>query len=221
MQDFNRELSELRGVLEKADVGLSWKQGYSYQTSDGCRVVLDLVLEIRGDAHARPTGAQFKEAEISFSMTVGNDGGFGDIVDLQAQIVIDALDVDAQLLRFALHFDKHDVSQVSTDLHSHYHWQLGGNRLDECEIKGLLVLEGPRFPSHPLDPILLLDFVLGHFHGEVRSRLLNDPTLIAYSRLLHSSQRRYVAPFFEEIVQAMSKDPFVGTQLWPALCAPA
>lgn len=217
MQDFNHELNELRDLLERADVLGGWTTGFSYQRGDNLAVELNIRLRVRSDAHARPTGAVFDTADIEFQMEVGGECQLDDVAVCTAQVVIDGLSQNGDDLRFALHFDRHDPAQASTELHAQYHWQVGGQRLDGMSITGLLVPEGPRFPSHPLDPVLLVDFVLSHFYGSKRTTLLTNPEYIRYRRLLVASQSRYVTPFFAQILAALAANPFRGTMLWPAL----
>lgn len=217
MQDFNHEFAELSDILRKADIIQSW-EGTSYQVQDGRVATLNARLGVRPDAHARPVGASFDTAEIEFELRIGEQGGLHDIRQCTAQIVVDGLTQDSQDLRFALHFDRHDPVQTSIELHAHYHWQVGGHRLDGINIAGFLALEAPRFPSHPLDPVLFVDFLLSHFNGRKRTELLNQPEFIRYRRLLFASQETYVLPFFDEISRALATRPFIGTNLWPSLC---
>ena len=123
-------------------------------------------------------------------------------------MIIEGIDAAERICKFALHFDRHDPLVSATELHAHYHWQFGGNRLDGQDCGTLLQLQGPRFPWHPLDPVLLVDFVLGHFNGPKRTELMESEGLTRYPRILYNSQTRLVAPFFAELHQALSAAAF-------------
>jgi hypothetical protein len=216
MQDFAHDLAELHDLLERAELLRKW---IGSPDTLGPRKVVDLILDlaIREDAHARPGGAQFDTAEIEFHMEIGGGCTMQEVNACSAQVVIDGIATDDKPLRFALHFDRHDPSEASTDLHAHYHWQVGGKRMAGLETTGVLHLEGPRFPSHPLDPVLLVDFVLSHFHGGKRADLLTRPEFTRYRNLVYGSQTRYVTPFFKEIGEVLAAEIFQGSVFWPSL----
>ena len=187
---------------------------------DGClRVDFSARIAVRADAHAKPAGVDFTEAEVELTLKVGGGDGLAAIRTCTAQVVIDGINANGDVCRFALHFDRHDPSLTATDLHAHYHWQVGGDRLDTQELGTVLHLEGPRFPWHPLDPVLLIDFVLGHFHGAKRAELMEEAILTRYPRILYASQTSLVLPFFTSLHEALTTEPFVATPYWPSLCS--
>jgi hypothetical protein len=215
---YHRDLGDLRDLLQRADLLKSWDQGNVYKVDDCLRVDFSARIAIRTDAHAKPAGVEFTEAEVELTLEVADGGGLAGIRTCTAQVVIDGINAECDIVRFALHFDRHDPSLPATDLHAHYHWQMGGDRLDAQEFGTVLHLEGPRFPWHPLDPVLLVDFVLGHFHGAKRAELMEAAILTRYPRILHASQTSFVLPFFTALHKALTTAPFVATPYWPSLC---
>lgn len=185
---YDRTLAELQDSLQRADLLKSWDQGAAYKVQDCLRVDFSARIAVRADAHAKPTGVDFTEAKVDLTLEVGEGDGLAAIRACSAEVVIDGLNTSGDLCRFSLHFDRHDPSISATDLHAHYHWQLGGDRLETQEFGTVLHLEGPRFPWHPLDPVLLVDFVLGHFHGAKRAELMEAAMLTRYPRILYASQ---------------------------------
>ena len=217
MVAFDQQMAELQDLLRKADVLASWDRSVTYEIPGETRIEFSASVQIRNDAHARPVGAIFGNANLELDLAVGPARDCLSVTDCGAQVVIEGLTAASEDLRFAMHFDRHGAAEA-TDLHSLYHWQLGGHRLDGLAISGVLVLEAPRFPWHPLDPILLVDFVLGHFHGEKRAELMSEPEFVRYRRLLIASQTAFVAPFFREVALALAQDPPVDTPFWPSIC---
>lgn len=219
MPDYNHDLAELRDLLEKADVMRRWSRGQAFTVNQGTRVEFKVELAIRHDAHARPPGTVFELAEVELDFKARGED-LAEIENCSAQVVVDGVAADGSTVRrFAMHFDRHPSDQPGTDLHAAYHWQVGGSRFDGWHLGDVLMLQGPRFPSHPLDPILLVDFVLGHFHGAKRAELLTAK-FVRYRRLLHRSQQRLIRPFFSSISRALEADKFQETELWPSLCGP-
>lgn len=218
MCNFAHELADLQDQLQRADVLRRWKRGHVFSVSGGTRVEFEAEIKIRTDAHVRPAGTDLETADVELALVVTEEGT---VSFCNAQIVIDGLAADGSAVRrFALHFDRHPEDQESTELHATYHWQVGGSRLDDWELGNAMFLEGPRFPSHPIDPILLVDFVLSHFNGAKRAELMTAK-FIRYRRVLHSVQGRYVAPFFAAISASLaSEDVFTPISLWPSLCGP-
>jgi hypothetical protein len=215
---YERALAELQDLLRRADLLKSWDQSKVYKLDDCLRVDFSARIAIRTDAHSKPAGVDFTEAEIELTLELGAGDGLAAIRTCNAQVVIDGINSNSEIVRFSLHFDRHDPSKTATDLHAHYHWQVGGERLEAQNFGTVLHLEGPRFPWHPLDPVLLVDFVLGHFHGAKRAELMEAAVLTRYPRILYASQTSLVMPFFAALHQALTTDPFVPTSYWPSLC---
>lgn len=215
---YDRALAELQDLLRRADLLKSWDQSSVYKVDDCLRVDFSARIAVCASAHAKPAGVDFTEAEVELTLEMGEGNSLEAIRRCSAQVVIDGINARGDILRFALHFDRHEPSLTATDLHAHYHWQVGGDLLDAQEFGTVLHLEGPRFPWHPLDPVLLVDFVLGHFHGAKRTELMEAAVLTRYPRILYASQTSFVVPFFTALHQALTTDPFVATPYWPSLC---
>lgn len=209
-------MTELNDLLARAEVLTRWDRSDSYTSGGQTHVGFGASISIRDEAHARPTGATFASADIELDLALGAGRSCVDVTACQAQVVVEGLSASGDELRFAMHLDRHSGGEA-TDLHALYHWQIGGDRLDGLDIGGVLVLEAPRFPWHPVDPVLLVDFILGHFHGAKRQHLLTSPELIRYRRLLFASQSAFVAPFFREIAAALQAEPLTLTPYWPSV----
>ncbi len=212
-------LNELQDILKRADLLKRWEHGNVYPLPDGTtRVEFSALIGVRSEQHARPAGVDFYDAAIDLELELLEAEGFASIRCCSAQVVIEGLGGDGELHKYALHFDRHDAAQPSVDLHAMYHWQVGGDRLETQQFGTVLHLQGPRFPYHPLDPILLVDFVLSHFHGGKRSELMEEVAFYRYPRILYESQAAFVTPFFQVLHDTLTVTPFVETPYWPALC---
>lgn len=216
---FERDLADLKDLLSRADLLQNWGQGVAYSVPGGTRIDFQARISIRGAAHAKPAGVEFSDAAVELELEIhDNENGLDAIKVCSAQVVVDGINDDGEIVRFALHFDRHDPAHTSIDLHSRFHWQVGGDRLEGQTFGTVLHLQGPRFPSHPIDPVLLVDFVLGHFHGAERAKLLASPNLVRYRRILHAAQVSFVAPFFAAVNDALLAGPLEETAYWPSLC---
>ena len=185
-------MNELEDLLKRSDLLKSWDYGYVTRPRGRIRVDFAARIAVRNDAHAKPGGVHFTDAYVELLLEASEGDGLSTILECSAEVVIEGIDAAERICKFALHFDRHDPSVSATELHAHYHWQFGGNRLDGLDCGTLLQLQGPRFPWHPLDPVLLVDFVLGHFNGAKRTELMESGGLTRYPRILHSSQTRLV-----------------------------
>jgi hypothetical protein len=216
--DYNEILAELRDSLERADLLVHWKHSGAYERVGRTRVEFLARIKVREDAHRKPGGVEFADADIELELEYTDDAGLDAVKVCAAQVTIDGIDRDARIVRYALHFDRHDPDHESTELHSRFHWQVGGERLEAQEFGTVLYLQGPRFPWHPIDPVLLVDFVLGHFNGAKRSDLVQPGNDRRYLRILHAAQTQHVAPFFAHLQERLSENPFTETAYWPSLC---
>lgn len=216
---YERLLNELQDVLQRADIIRNWGPTTVYRLSDGStRISFVARIAIRPDAHAKPAGVDFSDADIEFELEIADGHGLDRVRRCSAQVIIEGTDANGELYKFALHFDRHDPAESSIDLHAHYHWQIGGDKLEACNFGTVLQLQSPRFPWHPLDPVLLIDFVLGQFHGGKRVELMTNPAYVRYRRILYISQSSLVEPFFTLIHEALTAQLFTGTTYWPSLC---
>lgn len=215
---FDRDLADLQDVLRRADILKQWGPVAVFIRGGRTCIIFSARIAIDSAGHARPPGVSFDEAALELELELDGQEGLARVQVCAAEVVIEGLDEAAEVCRFALHFDRHDPTQISNELHAHYHWQVGGSRLDDRQFGTVMQLGGPRFPWHPIDPVLLVDFVLGHFYGTKRAELMQQGSLVRYPRILFSSQSLFVAPFFAALNAALSANPFCETPYWPSLC---
>ncbi|GGD45622.1 hypothetical protein GCM10012288_19920 [Malaciobacter pacificus] len=108
-------------------------------------------------------------------------------------------------LLYAVHFDKHNVSQGGHQAHPVYHFQFGGNRLTEDEnnkttnldFGQALFLDAPRVMHHPMELILVLDFILSNFFPEIWNKIKN---IKRYKKILIKYQKDFILPYFKSVV---------------------
>ncbi|MDB4257266.1 hypothetical protein N9818_00265 [Arcobacteraceae bacterium] len=119
-------------------------------------------------------------------------------------------------LIYAIHFDKHNIEQSSHQAHPVYHFQFGGNRLNEDEnqqptnlIHGqALFLDAPRIMHHPMELILGLDFILSNFFPTIWNKIKN---IKSYRRILNKYQKDFILPYFKSIVDHFDDTPIDDT----------
>ncbi len=216
---YDQLLTELPEILRRADVLKRWVSHSVQHLPDGrIRIDMQAVVGVDEYAHTLPTGVVLDDAEVQLTLVSGEEFGLDTITECNGQVVIRGLDRQANVLTFAMHLDRHDPKQSSNELHSTYHWQVGGDKIASCTFGSVVHLQGPRFPSPPLDPMLFIDFVLGHFNGTKRASLMSEAAFVRYRRLLHQSQTLFVMPFFQSILATLQADPLEPNALWAGLC---
>lgn len=216
---YHQDLSQLQELLQRADLLQGGYRSNVYSLPNGTtKIEFGARIRVRPDQHVKPAGVEFWDAELELDLVLGEGETLDRIQHCSAQVIIEGMNADCDEYLYALHFDRHDVSQDSIELHSEYHWQVGGERLETQDFGTLLQLQGPRFPYHPIDPALLIDFVLGHFNGHKRTELMSDVSFVRYPRILYRSQMNFVLPFFNAVHAAINSDPIVHCTMWPSLC---
>jgi hypothetical protein len=109
-------------------------------------------------------------------------------------------------LRSAWHIDTHLYTETqSHTIHPRFHFQVGGERLDEIDtdIRGVFLPEAPRIPCAPLDAILALDFVLAHYCGRAWRELRDlEPR---YTRLRKIPMQRYWSPYYRTLANGIDE----------------
>lgn len=107
-------------------------------------------------------------------------------------------------LRSAWHIDTHlHIATQSHNVHPRFHFQVGGERLDEIDttIRGVFLPETPRMPCAPLDAILAVDFVLAHYCGSMWRDLRDlEPR---YTRVRKNPMQRYWAPYYRTLADGI------------------
>lgn len=104
------------------------------------------------------------------------------------------------------HLDRHITGgHVPVDLHPLYHFQYGGRGMVPVHgfLGQTLLLEAPRLIHPPLDAVLAVDFVLGHYGGAGRAVLLKDA---GYRQRIREAQRRLWRPIDEALSRAWNAD---------------
>lgn len=219
---YQQDLNELQSLLQRADLLKAWHRSNVYPLPDGAtKIEFGARIGVRADQHARPGGVAFSDAEIELELSIGAGDGLDRIQQCSAQVIIEGVDAACDIFMYALHFDRHEAAEESIELHSRYHWQVGGDRVDAQNPGTLLQLQGPRFPYHPIDPALLIDFVLGHFNGNKRTELMSDANFVRYPRILYKSQSDFVVPFFNAVNSALNSSPVEACPMWPSICSEA
>lgn len=141
----------------------------------------------------------------------GNEEGYSNGVDpfeeFSLNVVVKGKNKNnsSSKLLYAIHFDKHNVSQGGNQAHPVYHFQFGGNRLIEDEnyksvnldFGQVLFLDAPRVMHHPMELILVLDFILSNFFPDIWNKIKNIRT---YKKILTKYQKDFILPYFKSVV---------------------
>ena len=186
--------------------------------------IADLRIKLEKQRHLRPRSAVMDECFGLLSVVVqeyvpDDENGIGRSYELLRQASVDFhLDAFQEIdgvrhnLRTAWHIDTHSyVDTPSHGAHPRFHFQVGGERLDEIDanIRGVLMPETPRMPCAPLDAILAVDFVLAHYCGD-QWNLLKD-LVPSYLRLRKTPLQRYWSPYFRTLAEGIdSLDTVAG-----------
>lgn len=110
-------------------------------------------------------------------------------------------------LIYAIHFDKHNFKEqeegeLPNQAHPAYHFQFGGNRLEENEEEldsgQALFLDAPRIMHHPMELILGIDFILSNFFPKIWNRIKPLPR---YKKILMKYQKDFILPYFKSVVE--------------------
>ena len=105
-------------------------------------------------------------------------------------------------LRSARHVDTHLFAGESDGVRPRFHVQFGGKDfayLDKA-IRGVLLLDAPRWACAPLDGLFAIDFVLSHYAGRVWDDLsASEPQ---YWRLRTPAMARYWQPYYRLLADA-------------------
>lgn len=174
--------------------------------------IADLRINLENQRHLRPRSAIMDEAIGILTVRVqeyvpDSEAKVGRSYDLLRQIYVDfhldafqKIEDDICSLRAAWHVDTHLHAITPTHgAHPRFHFQVGGERLDEIDasIRGVLMPEAPRMPCAPLDAILAVDFVLAHYCGDKWISLTD--LVPSYLRLRKNPMQRYWSPYFRTL----------------------
>ena len=119
----------------------------------------------------------------------------------------------------AWHLDK-DIRKTDANKpkvsHPLYHFQAGGNNLEEKEISGAVFLGAPRLPHPPMDAILGLHFILKNFCSTKDYTFLNkifsNPD---YEDIIERAQDRMFKPYFKAFEKDNSHQDFTVKSIFP------
>ncbi|CAN7478622.1 hypothetical protein [Caulobacter sp. LjRoot300] len=188
--------------------------------------ISDLKIALEPQRHCRPRGATMESVTGSLTVRVEEyvppdqasvGAAFTHLRRLDTDFSFDAslvVDGDAHTVRSAWHLDTHlFMDTVSHAVHPRFHFQVGGERLDDLDhlIRGVFMPETPRMPVAPLDGILAIDFVLAHYCGGAWG-VLRDMDA-SYKHLRKAPMQRYWAPYFRTLcdgIDALDTVPHGG-----------
>ncbi len=152
---------------------------------------------------------------------------------------IDELACDMQLLAHACgspkwqqfwHFDRHVAPDGKdpkpAEVHPLFHFHFGGDALatgrqgNDKAWGNLLELHAPRIAHPPMDLVLLIDFLLANFSGQVRQELVANHK--DYQDVIQAAQRRFWCPYNTALgdyfnVGRNEQASHWARELWPSL----
>lgn len=191
------------------DQGKEW----SYQIAD---------LQLRVDA---PQNVLPKDASKVLNITINLD--ISGYCDEEREHCFKALVLELKIENedrtnmCSWHFDRHifDKGDQATDAHPLYHFQHGGDQMDELadSLGKVLLLPAPRMASPPMEAVLCIDFILSNFAGNEWRNLRDDRT---YEKLLQEAQFRLWKPYVDRLASWWSgpkQEKAEILELWPHL----
>lgn len=127
-------------------------------------------------------------------------------------------------LIYAIHFDKHNFieqkeGESPNQAHPAYHFQFGGNKLEDEEKLDsgrALFLDAPRIMHHPMELILSIDFILSNFFPAIWNKIKHLPT---YKKILKKYQKDFILPYFKSVVEHFEGNPTAwnSQEIYPQL----
>lgn len=127
-------------------------------------------------------------------------------------------------LIYAIHFDKHNFKEqeegnAPNQAHPAYHFQFGGNKLEDEEKLDsgrVLFLDAPRIMHHPMELILGIDFILSNFFPNIWNKIKPLPR---YKKILKKYQKDFILPYFKSVVEHFEGTPTMWNtqEIYPQL----
>lgn len=119
----------------------------------------------------------------------------------------------------AWHLDK-DIRKPEANepkvSHPLYHFQSGGNNLEDKEMSGAIFLGAPRLPHPPMDVILGLHFILKNFCStkdyKFLEKLFDHPD---YEDLIKRAKERMFKPYFKAFEEGNNHQDFTVGNVFP------
>jgi hypothetical protein len=100
--------------------------------------------------------------------------------------------------------------------HPLYHFQPGGNKLENKLFSGAVFIGAPRFPHPPMDVVLGLHFVLKNFCSTKDypyfTKLFRDPS---YEDILGRARKRLFEPYFKAFSEDNTHEDFTMKNVFP------
>ncbi|MCO4303648.1 hypothetical protein NGQ54_03440 [Riemerella anatipestifer] len=124
-------------------------------------------------------------------------------------------------LKSCWHLDKHIESKGSNDgtpkfTHPSYHFQFGGNFIENCDKGELGILSSPRIPHPPMDIFLGFNFIVNNFYSkkdyEFVNKLLED---YRYQEIIKRAQERLWIPYFKAFDSSNTHNDFKIEKIFP------
>ena len=124
-------------------------------------------------------------------------------------------------LRSCWHLDKHIESSDCSDgepkyTHPSYHFQFGGNFIENCETGEIGILANPRIPHPPMDVFLGFNFIINNFYSK------KDYTFVAqiikdndYTEIIKRAQKRLWNPYFQAFETDCNHKDFTIKKIFP------
>lgn len=119
----------------------------------------------------------------------------------------------------AWHLDK-DIRQKKANApkyeHPLYHFQAGGNRLEDKVISGAVFIGAPRLPHPPMDIVLGIHFVMKNFCSTKDypfvTKLFNDPS---YQDIVRRAKERLFTPYFKAFLNGNVHEDYTIENVFP------
>ncbi len=120
------------------------------------------------------------------------------IIGYSFQIDIEAFIDDNGPYLSCWHLDKNIESEPPKFTHPYYHFQFGGNTIEEQDAGKLVILGSPRLPHPPMDLFLGFHFIINNFFSskdyDFVNKLLNNED---YQDIIKRAQNRMWQPYFK------------------------
>lgn len=126
-----------------------------------------------------------------------------------------------ETLKSCWHLDKHIESDDGNDgvpkfTHPSYHFQFGGDFIQNCEKGDLGILANPRIPHPPMDVFLGFNFIINNFYNrkdyDFVNRILQD---YDYQIIIKRAQERLWIPYFKAFDASNTHNDFTISKIFP------
>jgi hypothetical protein len=199
--------------------------------------VRELSLPLPRSKKIMPTGCQIGQAYLTFIFDVSTESVFPNLAEYQIKLAGELRTETAVIAledHWRLDTDPYAHNQSddpskrnqgeAREPHSLYHFQRGGRAqeefagmsnffpakdtlLEQRDWRGLFQCPGPRIPTLPFDPILLIDFCIGQHDGAIWWNLRNEPE---YLEVVRSAQERLWLPFLNCLTSQQNRRKWFG-----------